>query len=244
MAPLALAPDTLDKLSRVSTDTITGLLIKIAGLRTRAVYGVRPMNPARCNFVGPAYTVRYVPVREDLTDSSSLASPTSHLAGTLDKIPPGCVVMLDMMRDATSGALGDVLVARMIAIGVAGIVADGGMRDAGMLAEMAMPIFCQATAAPPSTRSLLAADVQVRIGCGGVMVMPDDIIVGDCDGVAVIPRHLADEVASKGIEQERVEAWVKRRVERGAPVAGLYPPKDATLAAYNDWLARGQPADE
>jgi regulator of RNase E activity RraA len=236
-----ITPETLKLLATVSTDTITGLLIKIAGLRTRAVRGVRPLDPARCRFVGPAYTIRYVPVREDLTEHSSLASPTSHLRGTIDAIPPGSVVMIDMMRDDSSGALGDVLIARMIAIGVAGIVADGGMRDVSVLGAMAMPIFCAAAAAPPSTRSLLCADVQTMIGCGGVMVVPGDIVVADGDGVAVIPRHLAAEVAAKGAEQEELEVWIKRQVERGAPVAGLYPPNETSRSAYRAWIEAGRP---
>lgn len=234
--------EIIELLWGVSTDTITGQLIKIAGMRTRAVHGVRPINPARCRFVGPAFTVRYVPVREDLTERSSLASPHSHLRGTLDAIPAGSVVVIDMMRDDTSGALGDVLVARLIALGVAGVVADGGMRDTSVLADMALPVFCAATAAPPSTRSLLCADVQQRIGCGGVLVEPGDIVVADGDGVAVIPRHLAAEVAHKGAEQERMEVWIKNQVERGAPVDGLYPPGEAMLARYREWDAQGRPA--
>jgi len=233
-----VAPQTIELLRTVSTDTITGQLIKIAGMRTRAVRGVRPINPARCRFVGPAYTIRYVPIREDLTESSSLASPTSHLKGTLDAIPAGSVVVIDMMRDDSSGALGDVLIARLIAIGVAGVVADGGMRDVSVIADMALPVFCAARAAPPSTRSLLCADVQQRIGCGGVLVHPGDIVVADGDGVAVIPRHLAAEVAKKGAEQERMEVWIKRRVENGAPVAGLYPPGEHMMEEYRAWAAQ------
>jgi regulator of RNase E activity RraA len=236
-----VSSETRAILASISTDTITGLLIKIADLRTRAIRGVRPLNPERCRFVGPAYTIRYVPVREDLTEHSSLASPTSHLRGTLDAIPAGSVLVIDMMRDGSSGALGDVLIARLIAIGVAGIVADGGMRDVSVLAGMAMPIFCAGPAAPPSTRSLLCADVQTMIGCGGVMVVPGDIVVADGDGVAVIPRHLATEVAQKGAEQERIEAWIKREVERGAPVAGLYPPGEESRARYHAWVAAGSP---
>jgi len=200
-----IAPDTLAVLQRVSTDTITGQLLKMAGLRTRAVQGVRPVQPARCRMVGPAYTMRFVPIREDLTDRSSVVSPASHLYGSLDDIPPGSVVVLDMGGDASAGAFGDVLVARLIAIGVAGVVADGGMRDIA------------------------------------VLVVPGDIVVADPSGVAVIPRHLADRVASAGLEQERLEAWIRRRVDGGARVTGLYPPGEAALAEYQAWVAAGRP---
>jgi regulator of RNase E activity RraA len=236
-----IAPDTLAVLQRVSTDTITGQLLKMAGLRTRAVQGVRPVQPARCRMVGPAYTMRFVPIREDLTDRSSVVSPASHLYGSLDDIPPGSVVVLDMGGDASAGAFGDVLVARLIAIGVAGVVADGGMRDIAALADMALPVWCAGFAPPPSSRSLLAADVQAMVGCGGVLVVPGDIVVADPSGVAVIPRHLADRVASAGLEQERLEAWIRRRVDGGARVTGLYPPGEAALAEYQAWVAAGRP---
>jgi len=235
-----LADGTLEILGRISTATITAQLLRIAGLRSRAVHGVRPVNPARCRLAGPAWTLRFVPVREDLTDRASIASPASHLHGTIDDIPPGSVLVLDMRGDDSAGALGDVLVARLIAIGVAGVVADGGMRDSGPVADMALPVWCAGFAPPPSSRALLAADVQVMVGCGGVLVVPGDIVVADPDGVAIIPRHLADQVAQAGIEQEQVEAWVRRRIEHGARVTGLYPPDAGTVAAYYAWVAAGE----
>lgn len=148
-ADTPLAPETLERLRKVSTDTITGVLMKIAGMRTRAIHGVHPVNPARCHFIGPAYTIRYVPIREDYTDSASPVSPGSRLHGRLDEIPAGSVVVLDMGRDDTSGALGDVIIARLIALGVAGVVADGGMRDVSVIAQMPLPVFCRGNAPPP-----------------------------------------------------------------------------------------------
>ncbi len=227
-----LAPETVELLQRVSTDTITGLLMKIGGMRSRAVRNVRPLNPARCRFVGPAFTIRYVPIREDYTNRASAVSPGSRLHGRLDAIPAGSVLMLDMGGDETSGAIGDVIVARLIALGVAGVVADGGMRDVSVIAGMALPVWARAAAPPPSPRSLMAADMQQVIGCGGVMVEPDDIVVADGDGVAVIPRHLADEVARQGVEHEDVEVWIKSQIERGAPLSGLYPPDDQVVEKW------------
>jgi regulator of RNase E activity RraA len=227
-----LAPETLELLQRVSTDTIAGLLMKIAGMRTRAVRNVRPLNPERCRFIGPAFTIRYVPIREDYTDRASAVSPGSRLHGRLDAIPAGSVVMIDMGGDETSGAMGDIIVARLIALGVAGVVADGGMRDAGVIAGMALPVWARAPAPPPSPRSLMAADMQQVIGCGGVMIEPDDIVVADADGVAVIPRHLAYEVAHHGVEHEDVELWIKGQIERGAPLSGLYPPTEQVIAKW------------
>jgi regulator of RNase E activity RraA len=233
-----LAPETLELLQRVSTDTIAGLLMKIAGMRTRAVRNVRPLNPARCRFIGPAFTIRYVPIREDYTDRASPVSPGSRLHGRLDAVPAGSVVMIDMGGDETSGCMGDIIVARLIALGVAGVVADGGMRDAGIIAGMALPVWARAAAPPPSPRSLMAADMQQVIGCGGVMVEPDDIVVADADGVAVVPRHLADEVARQGVEHEDVEVWIKSQIERGAPLSGLYPPTEQVMAKWRQVTGR------
>ncbi len=227
-----VAAETIEALHKVSTDTITGVLMKIAGMRSRAIRDVRPIDPQRCQFVGPAYTLRYVPIREDHTANASPVSPGSRLHGRLDEIPAGSVLVLDMGGDTTSGALGDVIIARLIALGVVGVVADGGMRDGSVIAQMALPVFARAAAPPPSPRSLLAAGVQEVIGCGGVMVEPGDVVVADGNGVAVVPRHLADEVARKGIEQEAVEVWIKAQIEAGAKRSGLYPPTDAVMARW------------
>ncbi len=229
---IELAPKTLDLLQHVSTDTITGLLMKIGGMRTRAVRNVHPLNQDCCRFIGPAFTVRYVPIREDFTDRASPVSPGSRLHGKLDQIPAGSVVMLDMGGDETSGAIGDVIAARFVALGAAGVVADGGMRDVSVIAGMKLPVWCKAAAPPPSPRSLLAVGTQEIIGCGGVMVEPNDIVVADANGVAVIPRHLVDEVARHGVEHEEVEIWIKAQIERGAPLSGLYPPTDDVMAKY------------
>jgi regulator of RNase E activity RraA len=227
-----LAPEAIESLRKVSTDTITGILMKIAGMRTRAIRDVRPIDPRNCHFVGTAYTVRYVPIREDFTDRASPVSPGSRFHGKLDEIPPGSVVVMDMGGDATSGALGDVIVARLIALGVAGVVADGGMRDSSVIATMSLPVWARAPAPPPSPRSLLCAGMQEVIGCGGVMVEPGDVVVADGNGVTVIPRDLADQVASKGLEQEDVEVWIKAQISAGAPLAGLYPPTEDVMARW------------
>jgi regulator of RNase E activity RraA len=229
---IPLAVETIETLRKVSTDTITGVLMKIAGMRSRAIRDVHPIDPQRCRFVGPAYTVRYVPIREDYTATASPVSPGSRLHGRLDEIPAGSVLVLDMGGDTTSGALGDVIVARLIALGVAGVVADGGMRDGSVIAAMSLPVFARAAAPPPSPRSLLAAGVQEVIGCGGVMVEPGDVVVADGNGVAVIPRHLADEVARMGLEQEEVEVWIKAQITAGAKLAGLYPPTEEVMARW------------
>lgn len=239
LAPLA--PETLDLLKGVSSATVTTQLLKNHGMRTRSIRGVQPISPDRCRFVGPAFTMRYVPVREDLIPTGSLANPDNPMRQAVETIPAGSVLVMDMQADPNCGALGEILVARLIYRGVAGAVADGAMRDVTPIGAMALPVFCNGYAPPPSFATLLIADIQRVIGCGGVMVWPGDIVVGDPDGVVVIPRHLAGTVAKAGAEQERVEAWIRRRVEAGAPIPGTYPPNEATLAEYRKWVEAGEP---
>jgi regulator of RNase E activity RraA len=212
-------------------------------MRTRVIQNARPLNAQHCRFVGRAFTVRFVPIREDLGDSASLANPGNRLYGTIDRIPAGSVVVMDMMGNTRAGGMGDILVAALKARGVVGVVTDGAMRDAGALSRMEFPVFCAGCAPAPSNRSLMAADVEVQIGCGGVMVMPGDVVLGDEDGVVVIPPHLAEEVADKGALQEKVEAWVKRKIQAGAPHVGVYPPTPTVIEQYHAWVAAGSPED-
>ena len=237
---VTLAPDTLERLHRVSTATITTQLLKNHGLRTRAIAGVKPVDARRCRFVGPAYTVRYVPMREDLSMGGKRPA-ANPMQEAIDTAPAGSVFVIDMNGDPRCGALGDILIARLIARGVAGVVADGGMRDIEPVQHMTLPVFCSGYAAPPSFATLLVADTQRPIGCGGVLVIPGDIVVADADGVVVIPRYLADAVALAGDEQEQMEAWVRRKIEGGAAVRDFYPPGEAALAEYRQWVAAGRP---
>src|SRR5258708_7149215 len=236
-----VSADTLEQLKSVSTATITSQLLRAHGMRTRAIAGVRPINPARCHFVGPAFTLRYVPRREDLAAGGSRALTTNPMHAAIEAIPAGSVFVLDMQGNRSCGALGDVLISRLIARGAVGAVCDGGMRDVGPVGDMSLPVFSASHAAPPSTNDFLIADFQRPIGCGGVLVLPGDIVVGDNDGVVVIPRYLAESASRCGLEQEGIEAWIKLKVQRGAPVPGLYPPNEKTKAEYRKWLADGQP---
>jgi len=230
--PVEIDAATLGLLGKVSTNTLAGLMIKIAGLRTRSITSARPLNPANCRFVGPAYTLRNVPVREDLTGRASIVSRQSPLHGTVDRIPPGSVLVIDMLGDTSCGGLGDVMVAALAARGVAALVTDGAMRDGEAIAAMSMPVFCNGVAPAPSNRALLAAGVEQVIGCGGVMVEPGDIVVGDADGVVVVPRHLARQLAVEGYQLEQAEAWIRGQIEAGRPASDLYPPSDEVLARF------------
>lgn len=223
--------NTIEMLHEVSTATVTSQLIKQGGMRTRAVRGVRPIDPGRCRFAGPAVTVRYAPMREDLDAIASIAHPDNPMTAAIETMPAGSVLVVQA-GGMQGGALGDVLIARLVARGIAGVVSDGAMRDIAAAAGLGLPVFCAAHTPNPSSAELIAVETGGVVGCGGVLVYPGDIVVGDGDGVAVIPRHLADKVAEAGLDQERMEAWIRKRVEAGEALAGLYPPNEATAAAW------------
>jgi len=214
--PMPLPPETLALLLQASTATITMQLLK-RGFRGLAINGVRPMNPAASRFAGPAFTLRYIPGREDIYQHMALG------------------------RALDRDALGDILAWRLKMRGLAAVVSDGAMRDAPVLSELDFPIFAAAAAAPASMTNLHPVEVQVPVGCGGVPVFPGDALVGDLDGVVVIPRHLVEEVARDSAEQERMERFVQLQVRRGRAIPGLYPPNDETRAAYRAWLEAGEP---
>ena len=232
---IGLAAGTLATLREVSTATITSQLIKQAKMRTRSVLGARPLDAGRCKMVGPVVTVRYAPFREDMDPVASISHPANPMTHAIETSAPGSVLVIDMGGCLAGGALGDVLVARLVARGIAGVVADGAMRDIAAVIGLGMPVFCGGAVASPSAAALLAVETGGAIGCGGVLVYQGDIAVGDGDGVVIIPRHLADSVATAGLEQERAEAWIRSRIEAGEALAGLYPPSEAIMA---EWRAR------
>ncbi len=227
--------DLAKRLGAVSTAAISGQLFKKHGMRFRALADVRALDPANCRFCGPAFTLRYVPQREDLNAATDLASPDSYVLKADEAIRRGDVLVIDMQRNTSVGALGDVLVQGFIARGVAAIVADGGMRDTRDVKSLGLPVVCGAPAAPPAPCGLMPVGVQEIIGCGGVTVFPGDFIVGDEDGVVVVPAHLAREVAEAGVEKERLDLWVRNTVAKGGGVRGRYPPDAAHLAMYETW---------
>jgi regulator of RNase E activity RraA len=224
----------LDALKGASTATITTVLLK-QGLRNIWMRGPRPQHEGQERLVGPAFTLRFIPAREDLATPEAWASPRSTRAA-IEAMPPGCLVVAGAMGVADAGIFGDILCARMVKRGVAGLVTDGVMRDvaggrAGVRAT-GLPIWSQGVAAPPSVAGLIFAGWQDPIGCGGVAIYPNETIVADQDGAVVVSAALAEFVAAAGPEQERLEAWIMGEVEKGAALPGLYPPNADTRARY------------
>lgn len=231
---LPLDAATRDALAGVTTATLTTVLLK-KGLRNVWIRGALPLAerlPERR--VGRAFTLRFVPAREDLATPASWASPISTRAA-IEAMPDGAIAVVDAMGTAGAGIFGDILCARMGKRGVAALVTDGVVRDlAGVLAT-GLPVWAQGTAAPASVNGLTFVGWQEAIGCGGVAVMPNDVIVADGDGAVVIPAALVDEVVAQAVEQERLEGWIMREVEAGVPLPGLYPANAETKARYEAW---------
>ena len=220
-----------DALRRTSTATVTTILLK-KGIRRTWMCGPKPLAAAeRRRIVGRAFTLRFVPAREDLATPESWSSPTSTRAA-IEAMPEGCIAVADAMGVTDAGIFGDILAARMAKRGVAALVTDGAMRDLAGVAATGLPVWCAGAAAPASVAALTFVGWQEPIGCGGAAVFPDDLIVADGDGAVVIPAALVEEVAAAGPEQERLEAWILGEVERGAALPGLYPPDAETRARY------------
>ena len=237
--PLPLDPAVVRTLSVVSTATITTVLLK-KGLRNVWLRGTRPLTDGQPRLVGRAFTLRFVPAREDLATPASWASPISTRAA-IEAMPAGCIAVVGAMGVTDAGIFGDILCARMKKRGVAGLVSDGVVRDLAGVLGTGLPTWCQGTAAPASVTRLTFVGWQEPIACGGVAVFPNDVIVVDADGAVLIPAALLDDVIAASVEQERLEGWIMGEVERGVPLPGLYPPNEETAARYQAW-AKANPA--
>ncbi|HEY4067814.1 MAG TPA: ribonuclease activity regulator RraA [Burkholderiaceae bacterium] len=220
-------------LAGIATATITTVLLK-KGLRNVWLRGTRPLAPNQPRLVGRAFTLRFVPAREDLATPASWGAPISTRAA-IESMPAGCIAVVGALGVTDAGIFGDILCARMMKRGVAGLVSDGVVRDLAGVLGTGLPVWCQGTAAPASVTGLTFVGWQEAIDCGGVAVFPNDVIVVDADGAVLIPAALLDEVIAACVEQERLEAWIMSEVERGVPLPGLYPPNAEASARYQAW---------
>lgn len=230
--------EVIEVLASVSAATISMQLLK-RGIRNAAMIGPRPLDPSGPRVAGPAFTMRFLPLREDLATLDSYAKPDS-MREAIEAVPAGAFVAIDARGEQGAGTLGDILAARLQARGAVAVVSDGPMRDVAEIRPLGFPVFCTGAVAPPSIARLTFADWQVPVGCANVAVIPGDVLVGDEDGVVAVPRALAGEVARDAVEQERFERFVQMKVKQDVPVQGLYPPNEQTLAAYRAWLEAGE----
>jgi regulator of RNase E activity RraA len=232
----AMSAGLFDTLRNITTGTITTILLK-KGIRRCWMNGPMPLSGEGRRIVGPAFTMRFIPVREDLATPESWAKPVS-TRGAIEEMPEGCIAVADAMGVDSAGIFGDILTMRMMRRDVAALVTDGVVRDrAGVLASK-LPVWCAGVAAPASVNGLTFVGWQEPIGCGGCAIFPGDIIVCDDDGAVVIPQDLVEFVAREGEEHERMETFIVSEVERGVKLPGLYPMNDETKARYEAWKKR------
>ncbi|MCP5433277.1 MAG: ribonuclease activity regulator RraA [Alphaproteobacteria bacterium] len=229
-----ISPETRERLSRVSTATISTQLYR-RGFRQRFMVGLKPLSTEAKGFVGHAFTMRHIPMREDIDDGRALPNDKSLQWQAVESVGPGEAIVIDSMNDITAASMGDMLVTRTMMRGAAGVVTDGAFRDGPVIAGLGFPAYARAMTATTRPATFHVADIQVPIGCAGVAVYPGDVVVGDREGVIVIPRHLAEEVAEKALAQEELEDWLHKKVRGGAALWGVYPPNAETIAEYKAW---------
>ena len=234
---MPLSSATRAKLASVSTATLATALFK-RGLRNQFIQDVHPLNPSTGPMVGPATTLRYIPAREDLNPIGVFADPAHPQRVAVDNCPAGAVLVIDSRKDARAASAGSILVARLLERGAAGVVTDGGFRDSPEIAAMPLPSYHRRPSAPTNITLHQALDIDVPIGCGDVAVFPGDIVVGDAEGVIVIPAHLADAIADEAVEMTVYEDFVMEQVRGGHQVIGLYPlVSEDAKAAFAAWRA-------
>jgi regulator of RNase E activity RraA len=227
--------ETRNKLMGVSVATLATALFK-RGLRIQVIQAVRPVAPKGRNMVGPAFTLRYMPAREDRNQLSEFRNPEHPQRKAIETCPPGAVLVMDSRKDPRAASAGDILITRLMVRGAAGVVTDGGFRDAGSIGELDMPAYHQRPSSPTNLTINEAIEINGPIGCGDAPVFPGDIVVGDDDCVIVIPAHLADEIADEAVEMTAYEDFVSERVKAGATIVGLYPcTKDENRVAFEAW---------
>ncbi|MBK5204767.1 MAG: ribonuclease activity regulator RraA [Polaromonas sp.] len=220
-----LKSETRAKFMTVSTATLCTALYK-RGLRSQFIQDVRPLNPQAGNMVGEAYTLRYIPAREDLNSISVFQNRDHPQRKAVEECPPGAVLVIDSRKDARAASAGGILILRLMVRGVAGVVTDGGFRDSPEIAQMAMPAYHNRPSAPTNLTWHMALDINVPIGCGDAPVFPGDVMVGDAEGVIVVPAAIANEIADEAVEMTVFEDFVMEEVARGRGIIGLYPPTD------------------
>ena len=230
-----LKPETRDKLKTVSTATVCTALYK-KGLRNQYMQNVYPLNPGAGPMVGEAFTLRFIPAREDLSPMSVFENRQHPQRKAIEECPPGAVFVVDSRKDARAASAGGILIARLMKRGAAGFVTDGGLRDSPEIAQLPFPTYHQRPSAPANITFHLAVDANVPIGCGDVAVFPGDVILGDGEGVVVIPAHLADAVAAESVEMTAFEDFATEKVLEGRSIMGLYPAtEEKTRTDFAAW---------
>ncbi len=234
---MTVPDDAIERLRHVSVATLATALFK-RGLRRQVVQGVTPVTPKARNMVGPAFTLRYMPAREDRNQLSEFQNPKHPQRHAIETCPPGHVLVMDSRSDARAASAGDILITRLMVRGGEGVVTDGGFRDAHAIGALDMPAYHRRPSAPTNLTHHEAIEINCPVGCGDAPVFPGDIVVGDGEGVIVIPAHLAGEVANEAHEMTEYETFVAEQVRAGETIIGLYPAtRQETLDKFEAWQA-------
>jgi regulator of RNase E activity RraA len=233
---MALTEQCRLKLQAIPTATINAVLFK-RGLRNTCIRGIHLINPLASKMIGPAFTLRYIPAREDLDHADAFENLGHPQRKAVEECPSGAVLVMDSREDASAASASCILLTRLMKRDCAGVVTDGGFRDTPTLAKLDLPAYHARPAAPTSLIRHHAVDINVPIGCGGVPVFPGDVIVGDAEGVVVIPRAISPGVVAEAFEATQFEAFLQKKVDEGQSVIGLYPPSAATRDDYERWRA-------
>ena len=229
--------DLAVKFKKISTATLTMQLLK-RGIKSIWMYGPKPLKLNQDRIAGPAYTLRFLPGREDLNGPDILRRTDLAQRRAIEECPPGYILVVDALGRLDGAAIGDILATRLQVRGVAGLVSDANVRDADGVLASGLPVWCPGAAAPASIANLSDGELNVPIGCGGVAVIPGDWIIADNDGVVVVPKIFAEEIARDGLEQEIHEEFILSQVKNGAPIPGHYPPNEVNMAKYREWLGK------
>jgi regulator of RNase E activity RraA len=228
-----LTSESEQKLRAVSTATLTSQLL-LRGFRNTFIPSLLPLRPD-LRMVGRAFTLRYAPAREDVSIGLPIDNSTNVQRMAVESIGPGQVLVIDARGDLSAGSFGQILATRITVRGAAGLVSDGAVRDSPAFKDLDLPVYVRAAHAAPSAVAHWPVDMNVPIGCGGVLVRPNDIVVGDAEGVVIIPSSVVNEVARDALEQEELETFVQQRIAEGSTIRGVYPPNAETLAEFNRW---------
>jgi regulator of RNase E activity RraA len=232
---MTLKPETREKLKRVSTPTLATALYK-RGLRQQFIQDVQPLSPMKESMVGEAFTLRYMPAREDLNPLTAFRDRSHPQRKAVEECPPGAVFVIDSRKDARAASAGGILITRLMVRGAAGVVTDGGFRDSAEIASLGFPAFHSRPSAPTNLTLHQAIEINGPIGCGDAPVFPGDVVVGDADGVIIIPADIADEIADETTEMTVFEDFVTESVRGGRSILGLYPATDdQTMTDFAAW---------
>ena len=229
---------TKEKLKMVGTATIATCLFK-KGLKNQFIQSVVPLKKGRPTMVGEAFTLRYIPAREDLNSIEVFRDPKHPQRVAVETCTAGSVLVIDSRKDARAASAGSILATRLMVRGAAGIVTDGGFRDSAEIAELDFSAYHKTPSAPTNLTLHQAIAINDPIACGDVAVFPGDILLGDDDGVMVIPAKMVEEVADECVQMTLYEEFVMERVRSGQEIIGLYPLVDEQIKIeFDKWKAK------